>query len=78
MAAVAATEAFFEEKVGTSDLGRCDYEVIVFTLVCLMAELLVWLVSSCELSKAILLVSQSSSLDEDGTNFRVFFLPTGF
>ena len=58
MAATAATDTLLEEKMGMSDLGRCDYEVRVFTLVCLMAELLVWLVSSCEVSKAVVLVSQ--------------------
>jgi hypothetical protein len=52
---------------------------MVLTLVCLMAEWFIWLVSSCEVSKAVVLVSQSSSLEEvHATTFRVFFLPICF
>ena len=65
--------------MGISDFGRCVCEVMVLTLVCLMAEWFIWLVSSCEVSKAVVLVSQSSSLEEvHATTFRVFFLPICF
>jgi hypothetical protein len=33
-----ATDTFLEEKLGISDFGRCVCEVMVLTLVCLMAE----------------------------------------
>jgi hypothetical protein len=75
----AATDTFLEEKLGISDFGRCVCEVMVLTLVCLKAEWFVWLVSSYEVSNAVVLVSQSSSFEVvHATTFRVFFFPVCF